>query len=104
MRVQLNLGRSHSLSGGSWRLNPFWVQLIDVSLMSEIQEFFRINGPLSSHATVWETMKAVIRGLYIREISKRKSKSQELTVALQQRVSDTESHYITDPTDSARLK
>lgn len=42
-------------------------------------------------------MKAVMRGLYIRGISRRKSKSRELTLALQTRVVETEEIFIKHP-------
>lgn len=45
-------------------------------------------------------MKAAIRGLYIREISKRKPKTQEF--ALQNRVSTTEGAFVDDPSADAK--
>lgn len=39
-------------------------------------------------------MKVFIRGIYICEISKRKTKNQELTVTHQNRVGETERAYI----------
>lgn len=102
VRVQLVLGQSDATPILPWRVNPFWVQLIDKALLGELQEFFQLNAPHSPPPITWDAMKAVTRGLYIREISKRKSKTRELTQALQQRVADTEVLYISDPTDRAR--
>lgn len=47
-------------------------------------------------------MEAFVRGLYIREISKCKSKTRELTEALQQWVNDTENLFVSNPSEGAR--
>lgn len=73
-----------------------------MALLQEIEEYFQINGDSLSHALVWDAMKAVVRGLYIREISRHKSKTRELTVTLQNRVSDTEAQFVCNPTDSTK--
>lgn len=102
LRVQLRLGPDVLLPKRCWRLNPFWVQLIDIVLLKELQEYFQLNESTSSPAVVWDTMKAVVRGLYIREISRRKSKSRELTLAHQQQVVDTESRFVLNPSPAAK--
>lgn len=102
LRVRLTVGMSGGVPRQTWRLNPFWAHLLDVVLLREIEEFFQTNESSASSGVVWDTMKAVVRGLYIREISKRKSKSRELTETLQQRVTDTEAQFILDPSEGAR--
>lgn len=50
---------------------------------------------------MWDTF---VRGIYIREISKRKSKSRELTVAHQHRVRETERDYVESPSAAGRVQ
>lgn len=101
LRVRLPLGSAVGLPKQPWRPNPFWAHLIDCILLKELQEYFQFNAASSSQTLVWDPTKAVIRGLYIREICKRKSKSRELTVELQNRVSLTEQGFIQNPSANA---
>lgn len=100
MRVQLALGHVAGVPAQPWHLNPFWAQLIHMALLRELEEFFQLHSSCASPSLTWE---AVSRGLYTREISKPKSRTRELTQALQQHVSDTEAVYISDPSDQARV-
>lgn len=104
LRVQLSLGHGFGIPRQSWRLNPFWAHLLDLVLLGEVREFFQINASGSAPSLVWDTMKVVVRGLYIWEISTRKSKSRELNVSLQKRVVDTESRFISTPSEIARTE
>lgn len=98
VRVRLQLGLAPSAPRPPWRLNPFWTQLIGMGLLTELREFFTVHAASSNRALVWDTMKAVLRGLYIRDISRRKSKTRELMVALQKRVAETEVSFTRTPT------
>lgn len=104
IRVQLKLGRAGELHRKLWRLNPFWIQLIGPSPLVELREFFTNNEGSASKACVWDTMKAFVRGIYIREISKRKSKTRELTVAYQHRVGEAERDYVESPSAAGRVQ
>lgn len=86
IRVQLHLGTGVMLPRHFSQLNPFWVHLIHPSLTEETQSLFDINEGSSSTGCVWDTMKAFVRGVYIRDISKCKTKTRELTTALQNRI------------------
>lgn len=50
--------------------------------MPKLQEFLRRNEGSASLACIWDPVKAFMRGLYIREISKRKTKTREVMVAI----------------------
>lgn len=102
LRVQLSVGSGGGVPRQVWRLNPFWTHFLDVVLLGVLGEYFQLNATSASNVVIWDMMKAVVRGLYIREISKRKSKSRELTLALQHRVMDTEAEFISDPSEAAR--
>lgn len=73
-----------------------------MALLREIQEYFQLNTASSCLVLTWDAMKAVVRGLYIREITKQTSKSRELTVALQNRVSETESAFEQNPSPASK--
>lgn len=90
IQVQLRLGMVGGPLGKLWRLHPFWIQLTGYAPATELREFFLNNEGTASQACVWDTMKAFIRGIYICEISKQKTKTLEFTVAYQNRVGETE--------------
>lgn len=92
------MGSANNLPKPPWRLNPFWTQLLGLTLLGELQEIFQINATSSSHYD-----KAMMRGLFIREISKCKSKTRELTVVLQNRVSETEKAFIQSPSSTFKF-
>lgn len=82
-----------------WKVNPQWLSLIPES--SQIKQllmgFFGDNKGSSSAMMVWDTMKAYLRGLIIKEISKIKLATRQWEEELTQRVKQTEQEYTSDP-------
>ncbi|CAJ0960101.1 unnamed protein product [Ranitomeya imitator] len=61
-----------------WKIHPNWLHSIDLEkIKKELVEFFEINEGSVDVLTVWETMKAYLRGLLFRDISRCKRKSRE---------------------------
>lgn len=60
---------------------PFWIQFIGGALSNE--NYLKTNDGTSLAASVWDSMTAYARWLYIKEIRQRKCKTRDLTMELQ---------------------
>lgn len=54
-----------------WRVNPFWLTFIPESdvIPKALSEFIQLNKNSASAAIVWDSLKAFLRDLIIREIT-----------------------------------
>lgn len=74
--LQLKIGEVRNKSN-SWRLNEELLhdKAVEQRIKDELEQFFRINSTEDvSEATVWETHKAYIMGILIREGAEEKKK------------------------------
>ncbi|CAJ0958213.1 unnamed protein product [Ranitomeya imitator] len=61
-----------------WKIHPNWLHSMDLEkIKKELVEFFEINEGSVDVLTLWEAMKAYLRGLLFRDISRCKRKSRE---------------------------
>lgn len=68
-----------SLGQPLWRVNPFWLTLFlsPGDILGALKEFLRFNRHSASAAVVWNSLKALLRGCLIREITGIKRRSEE---------------------------
>lgn len=81
----------------SWKLNPFWLNIIDQDhVRSELADFFIRNRGSTAIGTEWEAMKEFIRGILIQQISRVKFKRGQLEKSLREGLSAAEARYVSE--------
>lgn len=87
-----------------WKLNPFWLPVLNnkSEICNILRDFFATNRGSAGALIVWETMKAYLRGIFIRQISAIKSRSRAQTALFRNRVTDTEFAYLQTPTSQCK--
>lgn len=95
--LQIKIPNSSPGLGKPWRLNPFWLNIIDHSqILTGLTDYFLFNSGSADLNVEWDAMKASLRGVLIQQISRTKARRGQLEKALQARVQETESQCITD--------
>lgn len=89
-----------------WKVNHFWFALFLTPdpIPQAITEFLHINRGTAKPTVVWDTLKAHMQGLIIRQISKIKTKTKDWENTVMQAASEAEAQYIQDPTDNTERR
>lgn len=99
----VKLGEHHSR--GSWKVNPFWLELIgeEEKMMEGLTEFIKINLGSASLGVVWDSLKAYLRGALIQKIAytKKQSQAEELGARVRIRVRMAEAQYVETPSPAS---
>lgn len=80
----------------TWKLNPFWLTIVDQKwVQNELHTYFSQNSGSASHHVVWDAMKATLRGVLIQQISRVKARRRRVEEGLRSQVIATEQSFIT---------
>ena len=98
--VQLSLDLRKTCLPMYWKLNPFWFQLFtDLGDMrTQVQYFLDDNKSSAAPGVIWDTLKAFIRGMCIKEISLIKTRNRQWAYEAERVVEKAEELYLQDPT------
>lgn len=95
MLLVLQIPGVHWATSWSWKLNPFWLSVIDTGWVSDtLSEYFFLNWGSTNVHTVWDALNAFLRGSLIHKISRLKIIRGQLEKACRDRVRLTEAAYI----------
>lgn len=84
---------------GSWKINPFWLELIgeEEKMMEGLSEYISINLGSASLGVVWDSLKAHIRGALIQRIAHVKKQSQAVEMEAKENARLSEAHFVATP-------
>lgn len=85
---------------GEWKLNPFWLEVIedDGGIVSDLKEFIKLNQGSAPLGITWDALKAYLRGVLIQKISYVKRKAQIKEHRIREKVGEVEDRYLEEPT------
>lgn len=94
IKIGVNYGR------GDWKINPFWLEIIKDTgeIAASLREFLDLNSGTASSGTIWDTLKAYLRGVLIQKIIHVKRQSQAEEVRVREEVEWAELRYVEAPT------
>ena len=97
--VQLSLDLHKIYLPMHWKMNPLWLQLFSdtESMRMQIQYFLDDNKLSAAPGVVWDTLKAFIRGMCIKEISFIKTRNRQWARDAEKAVEKAEERYLLDP-------
>ncbi|XP_056408050.1 uncharacterized protein LOC130306231 [Hyla sarda] len=104
IRLRIDLTGSAGGVRPLWRLNPFWLQLLTTAEIVgvELRDYIARNDGSASVSVVWDSLKAFLCGLFIRDIIVPKSFTRERGEKLRLSVTEAEARYVLDPTSRTK--
>lgn len=102
--IDLEVCPSSTLLRAPWKLNAFWFNLLPSpsQILQNIINFWREQAEGRDAGVRWETFKAYLRGVLIREINTFKQKSSAQSEGVEQLVHDLEAQFVADPRKERR--